>query len=87
MMEQRRRVQGGLQGVADSRLNVQGNGRFKDTLEEFSGVLRRSGGLHRRRRLLGGSVGGAAEPLLIVNSTLGHLTGDSQRRRQGESIA
>ena len=80
-------MRGRLRGVADRRLDVRGNWRFKEMLETVGGILRRSGGLQRRRHLLGASLGGAGESLLTVVGVWERLTEGSGRRRQEGSIA
>ena len=84
--EHRHGAQGGLRRAVDQRLDVGGDGRLKELTETVGGILRRGGGLERQRLLLGVSLGGAGGMLSLTVSILGRLTGDSERRRNGEFI-
>ena len=85
MMEQRRGVRGGLRGVADRMHELEPV--FNEALETVGSVLRRSGGLQRRRLLLGAILGGVEELLSNSVGVWERLTRDSERRRPGESIS
>ena len=70
--------------MADRMLEL----RFYDEMSETIGsVLRRSGGLQRRRLLLGAILGGVEELLSNSVGVWERLTRDSERRRPGESIS
>ena len=77
-------MRGGLRGASDWILEL---GYLDEALETVGGVLRRGGGLHRRRLLLVTIWGGAGEFFLGPVGFTERLTEDAERRRRGEYIA
>ena len=82
MIERRRGAWGGLRGAVDRMLELW---RVYELLETVGGVLRRGGGLNRRRLLLMSIRGSGGE--LDRSAVPGRLTGDAERRRTRECIA
>ena len=74
---------GGLRGAADRMLELW---RVNEALEMVGGILRRDGGLHRRRLLVVAILGGAREVERLAG-VFGRVTGDNKRRQTGEDIA
>ena len=87
MMELRRGGWGGLGCAANERVDVGDDWCIDKALETVGGGLRRGGGLQRRRRLLGASLGGAGDPLSHPVGIWEHVTEGSGRRQCAGSMS